>query len=66
MSEWIMASTRPPESESLTGECAKYYLVQINGFGEVRAMFLNGEWYTSYIAKIIYPVIYWLDPNGTN
>lgn len=53
-----------PEAKSLNGFGAPYYLVNIQGYTNDLAMYLedeNGEkaWYKSYTSKIIRPVIGW-------
>lgn len=57
-----------PEPEYIDDICNKYYVVFVEGFAHPeKAMYLkdeNGEcaWYVNYFAKIIRPVICWIDP----
>lgn len=53
-----------PEAKPLNGFNAPYYLVNIQGYPNDLAMYLedeNGEkaWYKSYTSKIIRPVVGW-------
>jgi hypothetical protein len=61
MVEWIKTVDRLPDSWDKKEPCAPYYTVQVNGFGNMRAMFLDGEWWVNYCAKIMEPVGCWLD-----
>ena len=61
MPQWVKTSERLPISEEWIDVGAKYYLVKVNGYGTTLAMFLDEEWYTSYISKIILPVEQWLE-----
>lgn len=53
-----------PEAKPLNGYDAPYYMVEIQGYTNDLAMYLedeNGEkgWYKSYTSKIIRPVTGW-------
>jgi hypothetical protein len=53
-----------PLEEKLDGTMATYYLINIDGYGIHKAMFLvndKGEkdWYSNYFSKIIHPVTHW-------
>ena len=61
MKGWIKTSERLPESHSKDEPLAPYYTVQCNGYTKVQAMFLDNEWWTNYISKIMVPVDVWLD-----
>ena len=61
MCRWVATDTRVPVSDDITSVGADYYLVRLENYRMVLAMFLEGEWYTSYISKIIVPVIAWLE-----
>ncbi|MFA6087454.1 hypothetical protein [Mucilaginibacter sp.] len=53
-----------PELGELSDPSQPYYIIRVQNYGEHRAMYLrdaNGEsgWYSSYIAKIVAPVLSW-------
>jgi len=50
-----------PESEPYEEECGTYYLVKVERFGPVKAMYLDGEWWVSYLAKLAVPVVGWTE-----
>ncbi len=58
---WVKTSERLPPSWPRNKPLAPRYTVQCNGYANVQAMFLDGEWWTSYISKIVEPVAIWLD-----
>jgi len=66
----INTSERLPEPEPIEEPCARRYLVKVEGFGCSIAMYLIDEgicgWYTSYISKIIKPVISWMNIEDEN
>lgn len=57
---WISVKDELPENQSLLTQCNEYVLVYIPEFGEIKAMYCDGEWYINYLAKIIRPVTHWM------
>ena len=51
--------TNPPISESREDDCNPYYLVNLDGYKPVLAMYIENEWWTSYYSKICVEVIGW-------
>lgn len=43
--------------------CNPYYLVRLDGFEPVKAMYIEGEWWTSYASKISVRVTGWTELN---
>ena len=61
IAEIVYCKDRLPRSESRDDSCMPYYFIGTEGFGLATAMFLDGEWYSSYSSKIICDVIYWIE-----
>jgi hypothetical protein len=64
--EWIPIEADMPEAQSIDEHSAPYYLVLTQLNGSMKAMRLKDEdgiegWYVSYVAKIIVPVIRWMN-----
>lgn len=62
--QWIDVNDTLPPSQLLSLPTAPYYIVKTENFGQQRVMYLENdkgekEWYSSYIAKLIIPVIQW-------
>ena len=61
----FISNGTPPQSESLSQGVAKYYLVDIEGYGVELAMYMKDDsgvedWYSSYTSKIFRNVTQWL------
>lgn len=51
--------TNPPISEIHGDSCNPYYIVDLDGYKPVLAMYIENEWWTSYYSKICVEVIGW-------
>ncbi len=61
--EWMYCSRSLPESCSPDESCNPYYLIELDGATNMLAMFMNGEWWSSYTCKVMVPVKRWLCTN---
>lgn len=66
MPKFVSVKDRLPPSCSLKDECNPYYIVKVKGYGNQKAMYCGGKWYSSYIERIIAKVTHWLDESDEN
>lgn len=64
MLKWTKTEDKLPESHPHSEPCAPYYTVKCAGYAPMQAMFLDGDWYTTYLTKIVVPVVAWLEDTG--
>ena len=57
-SNWVDVKERLPEDLE-EEECMEYYLIKIEGYGWEKALYINGSWWTSYVAKVSKNVTHW-------
>jgi hypothetical protein len=50
-----------PESCGRDEECNPYYLVRLDGWSPVLAMYIEGEWWTNYTSKLMANVTGWTE-----
>ena len=50
-----------PKSEIKGEACNPYYLVRLAEYEAKKAMFIDGEWWTSYIEKLMVDVEGWVE-----
>ena len=50
-----------PEPCSHEDECNPYYLVRLEKYPPMKAMYIDGEWWTSYVSKIAVEVTGWTE-----
>jgi hypothetical protein len=58
MINWI--TDRLPPSQDIKETCNTYYLVKMEHWEPVKAMYCNGEWWTSYVSKLVPTVVGWV------
>lgn len=65
LAQWVDCDERLPISiQRSMYMSAKFYVVKVSGYTAYHsAMFLDGEWWTSYFSKIVDPVVCWLETN---
>jgi hypothetical protein len=52
---------RVPELGSYCNEDNKYYLVKPEGYGPIKAMYIDGEWWPSHITKLMVDIEGWTE-----
>lgn len=64
--EFKRISESLPEPNDINGEIAPYYLIKVDFFGLLLAMYLkdsegNCGWYSNYASRIIRRVTFWME-----
>jgi hypothetical protein len=69
MAKWVNTKDKLPPNQERES-CNKYHFVKYQyededatnyALSKGIAMYMNGEWWIDYHAKLMYPVIFWLD-----
>lgn len=63
---WINCSEKCPESNKINEINNPYYFIELFNGDKMIAMFINHEWYSSYVCKINVPVKRWIKSDNTN
>jgi hypothetical protein len=59
--EWISIKSKLPENNAFDDEDIEYYFIYTENFGIQKAMFIDNEWWSNYLSKIMDNVTHWLE-----